>query len=158
MGYMQTKIGKNDVPYRPVNKNKFMGKEGFAVCRSSWETAMCRWLDSNQGVLQWDSEPIGIPYIDPTSKDYRGIPKRRRYFPDFLAKIQTNSGIMIWLIEVKPHKETIPPRNTGRKSKKTQMYENKTWQVNSAKFRAAENYCSAKGWQFKILTEKFILS
>jgi len=159
MGYMQSKVGKGDSIYTPINKNKFMGRDGFAVCRSSWETAVCRWLDMNQAVLQWDSEPLAIPYIDPTTTDHRGIPKKRRYFPDFLAKICSKSGeLVIWLIEVKPHKETIQPRNTGKKSKKTQIYEQTTWARNSAKWRAAECYCNSKKWKFKILTEKFIIS
>ena len=158
MSYMSTKVGKKDQIYHPVNKEKYMGKEGFAVCRSSWEVNVCRWMDSNPFVLQWKSEPFGIPYIDPSLKDRKGLPKRRRYYPDFLAKIKNRYGnIDVWLIEVKPFKETVPPRKTARKSKKTNIYEDRTWQVNTAKWRAAQAYCDRKGWMFKILTEKQIL-
>lgn len=159
MSYMSDKIGPNDKKYHPVNKEKYMGKTPFAVCRSSWETAVCRWMDSERSVLQWKSEPFGVPYIDPTQKDKRGMPKKRQYFPDFIAKIKNRNGtIDIWLIEVKPHKETIPPRKSNRKAKKTVIYEERTWQVNTAKWKAAQNYCDRKGWKFKILTEKQILA
>lgn len=159
MSYMTSKIGAKDKLYHPINKNKYMGKEGYAVCRSSWEIKVCQWLDGNKAVLQWKSEPFGIWYFDPTQKDPKGLPKRRRYYPDFIAKIQNRNGkIDIWLIEVKPHKETVPPRKNTRKKKKTLIYEDKTWQVNLAKWKAAQNYCDRKGWRFKILTEKEILT
>lgn len=158
MSYMSTKVGEGDQKYYPVNKEKYMGKTGFAVCRSSWETKVCQWLDYTPSVLQWKSEPFGIPYVDPATKDKRGLPKKRRYYPDFIAKIRNNKGeLAIWLIEVKPFKETIPPKVTKRKSKKTMLTEEKTWITNQAKWRAAKSYCDRKGWQFKILTERHLI-
>ena len=158
MSWMSSKIGPNDVKYTPINPEKYMGKTRFAVCRSSWEVAMCRWLDANQGVLQWKSEPFGIPYIDPSQRDKKGQPKRRNYYPDYLAKIQSKlGGVQIWLIEVKPFKETIPPKKTTRKKQKTMVNEARTWEINQAKWRAAQHYCNSKGWKFKIITEKQLL-
>lgn len=159
MSFMSTKVGPKDTVYHPVNKEKYMGDPPFAVCRSSWEVGVCRWMDSNPSVIQWKSEPFGIPYIDIGMKDKRsGLPKRRKYYPDFLAKIKNRDGsTVIWLIEVKPFKETIPPKKSKRKAKKTQIYEDRTWQVNTAKWRAAQAYCARKGWQFKILTEKQLI-
>ena len=80
-----------------------------------------------------------------------GKPKFRTYYPDFL--IQTNKG-EIFLIEVKPYKETIQPTRSSRKSNKTMVTETKTWRTNQAKWRAAKSYCMRKGWKFKIITEK----
>ena len=157
MSWMSSKVGPNDTKYTPVNGEKYMGKTRFAVCRSSWEISMCRWLDANQGVLQWKSEPFGIPYIDPSQRDKKGQPKRRNYYPDYIAKIQSKrGGVQIWLIEVKPFNQTIPPRK-GRKSQKTQLYEARTYEINQAKWRAAKAYCNSKGWLFKIITEKELL-
>jgi hypothetical protein len=83
------------------------------------------------------------------------MPKKRKYYPDFIAKIKSGDGsIAIWLVEVKPYKATIPPRKNSRKAKKTALYEERTYQVNTAKWRAAQAYCDRKGWKFKILTEK----
>jgi len=157
MSYMSSKVGKGDSIYRPKNVDKYTGNPQYAVCRSSWETIFCKWADNNPSVLEWSSEPIAIPYVDKTSKDYRGMPKKRRYFPDFLIKVLNNKGgVDVWLVEVKPYKETIPPRK-GKKSQKTQLYEQKTWGVNRCKWIAAEALCKRRGWYFKILTEKQLI-
>ncbi len=154
MSYMNNVVHKGNTLYHPVNKQKYMGDINKIICRSSWETAVCRWCDHNRAVLQWASEPLHIFYIDPTKRDKRGMPKKRQYFPDFLLKIQNrNKTIAIWLVEVKPYKETIPPRKSNRKAKKTQIYEANAWETNKAKWRAAEGYCARKGWKFKILNE-----
>ncbi|MCK5016109.1 MAG: TnsA endonuclease N-terminal domain-containing protein [Candidatus Peribacteraceae bacterium] len=157
MSYMSNKIGKNDTVYRPKNDKKYIGKSGKAICRSSWETIFCRWADHNPSVIEWASEPIAVPYIDKMTKDYRGMPKKRRYYPDFLVKILNSKGtIDTYLIEVKPYKETIPPR-AGKKSQKTKIYEAKTWGTNQAKWRSAEALCKRRGWHFKILTERELI-
>jgi hypothetical protein len=155
---MHQQIGKNDTIYKPINKEKYIGKENYCVCRSSWERIFFSWCDKNPAVLEWVSEPLAIPYIDKTTKDYKGLPKKRRYFPDALCKIQDKTGnTTTYLIEIKPFKETQPPLKKGRKSKKTIIYEQKTWLVNSAKWKSAEAYCKKRNWVFKLLTEKELL-
>jgi hypothetical protein len=72
-----------------------------------------------------------------------------------LIKCKTKSDdIKVYLIEVKPYKECKPPVNSGKKTKKTLLYEQKTWEENKAKWQAANKYCKLKGWVFKIITEK----
>lgn len=158
MSYMSNRIGKGDVVYRPKYPKKYVGKSGSAVCRSSWETIFCQWADLNPAVVEWASEPLAVPYVDRTEKDYRGMPKKRRYYPDFIVKVLNKQGtIDTWMVEVKPHKETIPPRAGKNKSQKTKVYEAKTWGTNQAKWQAAEKFCRARGWHFKILTEKQLI-
>jgi hypothetical protein len=155
---MSNQIGKNDFIYKPINKNKYIGNPPYAVCRSSWERIYCQWCDNNPSVLQWCSEMIGISYIDKTSRNNKGFPKKRTYYPDFLCKIiDKHNNITTWLIEIKPNKETKPPLTRGNKSKKTMLYEQKTWMVNSSKWLAAEAFCKRKNWKFKILTEKQLI-
>ena len=158
MSFMHTQIGKNDIIYHPINKEKYVGKVGYCVCRSSWEHIFCKWCDKNENILSWASEPLSIPYIDKTQKDYKGQFKKRRYFPDFLCKIRNSKGgVDIWLVEIKPFKETLPPKPGHNKSRKTQIYEAKTYAVNSQKWISAKAYCRRKNWKFKILTEKQLL-
>jgi hypothetical protein len=157
MSYMSGRIGKKDTVYHPKNVNKYVGNPPYCVCRSSWETIFCKWADNNPAVVEWASEPIAIPYVDKATKDYKGMPKKRRYYPDFIVKVMNrNKEIDTWLVEVKPYKETIPPR-PGKKSPKTKMYEAKTWGTNQSKWRAAEEFCRKRKWFFKILTEKQLL-
>lgn len=158
MSYMSKKVGKGDKIYHPKNVKKYVGNPPYAICRSSWELVFCRWADSNPAVVEWSSEPIAIPYIDRTETDYRGVPKKRRYFPDFLVKVlNKDREIDVWLVEIKPHKETLPPRRGKKKSQKTKLYEEKTWAVNQAKWKSAEEYCRRRKWYFKILTEKQLI-
>ena len=78
-----------------------------------------------------------------------------RYYPDFLLKCVNKSGKeQIWLVEVKPYKETTPPRKSKNKSNKTILHEGKTWEINKSKWKAAQRYCKHKGWKFKLITEK----
>ena len=154
---MSSQVRKGDIIYKPTKPEKYMGK-GQIVCRSSWEIVFCKWCNNNPSVLQWSSEPLAIPYIDQTSKDYKGLPKKRRYYPDFLCKIKNKNGIIdTWLVEIKPAKETIPPRKGKNKSQKTKLYEAKTWAVNQAKWKSAEHLCKKRGWKWKILTERHLI-
>ena len=56
------------------------------------------------------------------------------------------------MVEIKPKKQTVPPI---RKSKVTKsfIYEAKTYEINKAKWRAAEEWCEDRKLKFKIITE-----
>ena len=56
------------------------------------------------------------------------------------------------LIEVKPFRQTKEPLKPKKMSKKF-LTEVKDWGVNTAKWKAAEEFCKDRGWQFKIFTE-----
>ena len=133
--------------YIPKNTLKYIGRQ-FPVCRSSWEEKFCRWLDANPSVTEWISEGLSIPYYDPTQR------RTRRYFPDFLITINNRET---FVIEVKPYKETAPPKKTKNKSLKTLLYEEKTYMTNLAKWEAAKIFCEKMGYSFKILTERELL-
>lgn len=148
--YMHHKEGENTERYYPKNKEKVFpkGKE-FFITRSSWEKKFCYWCDVNPSVILWSSEPIGIPYYNPIKI------REANYYPDFLIKVldKTKKTEKVWLVEVKPYKECMPPK-IGKKKQKTIIHENVTWQQNQAKWKAAMDYCKRKGWSFKLITEK----
>lgn len=156
MTLMSHIVGKNDEIYRPVNPDKLSGQSNV-ICRSSWELIFCRFADNNPNVISWSSESIGIPYIDKTKRTIEGF-KKRTYYPDFLLKIKNgNNGFKIWMVEIKPYKETIQPVMGKRKSKETYMREQNTWIVNQCKWAAAKALCDRRGWIFRILTEKELI-
>jgi hypothetical protein len=105
------------------------------------------WLDRNDDIISWASEEVIIPYVSPVDKRYH------RYFPDFLVKVRQKDGRMKTLmLEVKPKKQTQPPEPKKRVTKQ-HLNEIVTWGVNQAKWKAAEEYCLDRGWEFKLITE-----
>ena len=143
-------INKGDTEYVPVYFEKYVGKTPI-ICRSSWEEAFCRWADFSRAIVKWASEDVVIRYQDPITPIRNGKPYMRNYFPDYT--IETVNG-EVYLIEVKPLKQTKPPTRSKNKSQRTLLTEEKTWKVNQAKWKAAENYCKRRGWTFKIITER----
>jgi hypothetical protein len=106
-----------------------------------------KYLDEHPDVLEWSSEEVIIPYLSPIDGRYH------RYFPDFLVKRRDINGVVeTILIEIKPMKQTVPPKRQKRLTKKYIM-EVQTWGINSSKWEAAESYCRKRGWKFLKLTE-----
>jgi len=56
------------------------------------------------------------------------------------------------IIEIKPKKQTKPPKE-NLKHRRRYLREVKTFVVNEAKWKAAEEFCENKGLQWKIMTE-----
>lgn len=105
-------------------------------------------FDHSSAVIEWGSEVVVIPYISPIDG------KRHRYFTDFYVKYRKKDGsIQTTIIEVKPSKETHQPTKRGRKNTKKFLTEVHTWGKNTAKWEAARSWCSARGWEFMIMTE-----
>ncbi len=133
--------------YKPENPRKYKGDYKNIICRSSWERKFCRWCDLNESILEWGSEEFFIPYRAPDGKV-------RRYFPDFIMKVKENNGeIKTYVIEVKPAKQTKPPKKKKRVTK-SYIYECTTYAVNQAKWKAADEWCKDHKIEFKIITEK----
>ena len=56
------------------------------------------------------------------------------------------------MIEVKPKRQTQPPKQKSRITK-GYLYEAKTYAVNQAKWKAANEWCKDRLLEFKIITE-----
>ena len=133
--------------YKPSFPRKYKGDPNNIICRSSWERKMCRWCDLNESVLEWGSEEFYIPYLSPIDN------RVHKYFPDFIVKLRENSGrIKTYVIEVKPKKQTRPPK-PGKKKTKSYIYEATEYAKNQAKWKAAVEFCKDHMIEFKIITE-----
>ena len=132
--------------FSPKNPKKYKGDPTNVIYRSLWELRVMKYLDDNPAILEWSSEELAIPYICPTDN------RMHRYFPDFIVKVATKSGIQTMILEVKPKKETREP---VKKKRVTKQYitEVMTWGKNQAKWAAATEYCADRGWTFKLITE-----
>jgi len=134
--------------YTPKNPAKYEGNPTNIIYRSSWELRFFNWCDTSPGVVKWSSEETVVPYICPTDG------RAHRYFVDAKVQIKGKDGkIRTYLIEVKPEKETRPPKERKRKTK-GYWGEIATWGRNQAKWEAANEYAKRRGWEFKLLTEK----
>jgi len=133
--------------YKPSYPEKYQGNPNNIICRSSWERKMCRWCDLNKNIISWASEEFSIPYVSPVDN------RVHRYYPDYLIKVKESTGkIKTYVIEVKPKKQTTPPKKQKRQTK-SYLYECQMYAVNQAKWKAAKEFCLDNGVEFKIITE-----
>ncbi len=133
--------------FRPQNPQKYLGNPNNIVYRSGWELKFMKWCDRNENVLEYGSEEFWIPYRSPVDN------KVHRYFPDFIIKVKEQNGdIKTYVIEVKPKRQTMEPKVPKRKTK-SWLYEMKTYAVNQAKWKAAQEFCADRLIEFKVITE-----
>lgn len=137
--------------FKPKNYKKYKGDPTKIFYRSLWERKFMNYCDNNPAIIEWGSEEIIIPYRSPIDK------RVHRYFPDFYIKYVNTRGQSIReIIEVKPKKQTLPPKEQKRKTKKF-LNEIATYAVNQAKWKAAEEFCADRRMSFRILTEEHLL-
>jgi len=132
--------------FRPKNLKKYIGKS-LPVYRSGWELRFFRWCDENTNVLEWASEAIVIPYINPVDG------KAHRYFTDGVIALKEGEKIKKYIVEIKPSSQTVKPV-PGKKRQSTILYETARYIQNQAKWTAAKKWCDARSYSFLILTEK----
>ena len=135
--------------FKPKNPQKYKGDPTNIVYRSRWELLVMSRFDSDVNVIWWSSEETIIPYRSPIDN------RIHRYFVDFTARVnKAGGGTKTVLIEVKPYAQTKPPVILESK-KKSRKYINEvaTWGINSAKWKAAQEYCKDRGYEFLIMTE-----
>jgi len=127
--------------YKPSYPEKYAGNPNNIICRSNWERKFCMYCDRSKNILTWGSEELAIPYISPVDN------RVHKYYPDFIMKVKEATGnIKTYIVEVKPKRETKPP-------KRKNLYEMKTYAVNQAKWKAAREFCADRKVEFIIITE-----
>ena len=129
--------------YKIKKKEKYAGDANAVVYRSLWERQCFKWCEDNPKVKLWNSEEVVIPY------KYEVDKRLHRYFVDLLVQMENGDT---YLVEIKPKKETTPPKKPKRKSKKY-LKEVLTYVKNQNKWEAASEYADAKGWKFQVWTE-----
>ena len=134
--------------YKPSYPQKYKGDPTNIIYRSLWERKFMRYCDLTENISQWQSEEFWIPYKCPLDN------RMHRYFPDFFIKYTDASGKKrSVVIEVKPKKQLKEPKRNPKKRTKSWAMEVQTWVINQAKWKAAEEYCADRKYEFKIMTE-----
>jgi hypothetical protein len=133
--------------FKPSFPEKYLGDPTNIIYRSLWELKFLKYCDTNVNILEYASEELAIPYRSPVDG------RIHRYFPDAYIKVKEPDGsIKKYLIEIKPHKQTMPPAKPKRQTK-GYIYEAYEYAKNQSKWEAAREYCKDKGWIFKVITE-----
>ena len=133
--------------FHPQNPQKYKGDANNIIYRSSWELRFMQWCDKNENIMEYGSEEFWIPYVSPVDN------RVHRYFPDFIIKLkESNEDIKTYVIEVKPKRQTVPPKQKSRVTK-SYLYEVQTYAVNQSKWNAADEWCKDRRLEFKVITE-----
>ncbi len=130
--------------YKIKKPEKYAGDVSNVVFRSLWERNAFRWCEDNPKVKLWNSEGVVVPYKCTIDR------KLHRYFVDLLIEMENKK---IYLIEIKPKSQTVPP---VKKSRKTKRYINEalTFSRNQDKWNAADKFAKHNGWEFQVWTEE----
>jgi hypothetical protein len=133
--------------YQPSHPKKYKGNPTNIIYRSLWERKFMVYCDTNENIIEWGSEELALPYRSPVDN------RIHRYFPDFYIKVKESNGLTKkYIIEIKPQRQTVEPKVPKRKTK-GYIYEVVEYAKNQAKWKAAEEWCLDRGYEFKILTE-----
>ena len=133
--------------FKPKYPNKYKGDIKEIVYRSSWELKMMKYCDTTKSIIEWGSEELVIPYLSPWDGRYH------RYFPDYVKVRTKNGSVKKYVIEVKPKNQCTPPERNPKRRTGVWYNKVKTWGINKAKWKSAQEFCLDNNMEFKILTE-----
>jgi hypothetical protein len=124
--------------------HKYVGNKK-PIYRSGWELTFMMFLDNNDNIIQWASEPLRIPYRNPLTG------KATNYVPDFLVLYENKYKQRVAeLVEIKPKKQSII------ESKVASARDKAVVAVNHAKWAAAKAWCDRSGLVFRVINEDAI--
>jgi hypothetical protein len=126
--------------YEVKNSSKYVGN-GKPKFRSGWEMTFMMFLDSNDNVINWASEPVRIPYRNPLTG------KMTMYVPDFIVTYRgPKETVRAELIEIKPKKQSLIESKMKDRDKAIVA-------VNYAKWASAQQWAKQNGLTFRVITE-----
>jgi hypothetical protein len=129
--------------YEVKNSSKYVGN-GKPKFRSGWEMTFMMFLDSNDNVINWASEPVRIPYRNPLTG------KMTMYVPDFIVTYRgPKETVRAELIEIKPKKQSLVESKMKDRDKAIVA-------VNYAKWASAQQWAKQNGLTFRVITEEDI--
>ena len=108
------------------------------MLKLSWKKFIY-WLENNPSVKHWGSECLKIPYLYIDGKTHS-------YYPDYFVEMHDGTCMVV---EIKPSSQTVKPLNEN-------CWAYNAYVKNMCKWKATKEFCDAKGYQFKIITEKTI--
>ena len=92
-------------------------------------------------------------YIPKNPKKYKGDPYKVIYRSLWERRFMAYCDSNVFIIEVKPKAQCKPPPSQPKRKTRRWFNEVKTWGVNEAKWKYANEWCLDNNMEFKILTE-----
>jgi len=141
------KSGYHQSYFKPNRESAYVGSYPI-ICRSGLEKKFCIYLDNNEGIVKWSSEPIAIKYISKWDN------KQHTYYPDFVFENYKGDKV---IVEVKSSHQLKKPKEPKKRTKKSiENYKNslKMYVTNVSKVQAVRKYAEAGGYKFILITEK----
>ena len=141
--------------YRPLNPQKYIGDTSKIIFRSSWEKKFMIYCDNNDKIIAWNSESVQVPYLNPIEN------VTRIYNLDFYFKVKEENGTKDYIAEIKPSKKLQKPvlsksHKNNAKYITAYNYQMTEYVINMHKFSAAKTWALERGWEFILITEKFL--
>lgn len=141
--------------FKPQNPQKYIGDPSKIIYRSMWEKRFATYCDTNENVIAWSSENVQVPYLNPVDQVVKP------YNLDFYLKVRQADGTeKQFIAEVKPSKKLLKPElpttRVNEKRLNAHIEQMKEYAVNMYKFEAAKRWAKARGWEFILVTEKFL--
>lgn len=131
--------------YKPINPEKYVGNNS-PYFRSSWEYKVMVMFDTNPSFINWASEALKIPYVNPFTH------QRTIYIPDFLVVYVDAAGNRkTEIIEVKPAKETFLEQAKSDKARAIIA-------INTYKWAAAQAFAKHHNMSFRVMNEQNIFN
>lgn len=131
--------------YTPINKEKYIGSYPV-ICRSSLELRMCVYLDKNENITKWSSEPFSIKYVLITNNTVHN------YYPDYYFEFKGEQCVA----EVKPKKQIKKPKEPSKKTTSSIKNYNillETYYKNYSKISSLKEFCDINKYKLFIITE-----
>lgn len=127
----------------PTNPDRYVGTYPI-IWRSSWELKVMQLFDKHPSIVNWASESVKIPYLNPFTN------KHTVYIPDFIVTYYDADGkYCAEMIEVKPAKETFLEKAKSPKAKAA-------FALNTFKWAAAQEFAKKHNMTFRVLNENNI--
>ena len=134
--------------FKPKNLKKYEGDFSNITYRSHWERQAFRWFDNNKDIIGWNSEEVVVSY------KCKSDGKLHKYFIDLFIRMKDGKR---YLVEIKPKKQTQPPKERSRKTKKY-LNEVMTYVKNVSKWEAATAFAGRNGMTFQVWNEDTLKS
>lgn len=135
--------------FTPKNPQKYIGKLPI-IYRSSWERKCCVEFDVNTTILKWASEPFPVSYFSILDNKFHN------YYPDFYIMMQTKTGIVEYVVEVKPKSQLmkpVPPKRNTKKLLESYKYAYEHYVRNLCKIDALRKFALERKFEVMLITE-----